>query len=97
MKSKCPSMLHLNISSLQKHFNNFECFLGKMKLEFDFIGIAELRISKTHSPSNNINLPSYSIKHIPTEATAGGALLYINKKHSYKIRPDLTIYKAKNT
>ena len=97
MKSKCPSMLHLNISSLQKHFNNFECFLGKMKLEFDFIGIAELRVSKTHSPSNNINLPSYSIKHIPTEATAGGSLLYISKKHSYKIRPDLTIYKAKNT
>ena len=35
-----------------------------------------------------------STEHKPTEATAGGAL-YINKKHSYKICPDLTIHKAK--
>ena len=39
--------LHLNISSLQKHFDNFECFLDEMKLEFDFIGITESRILKT--------------------------------------------------
>ena len=25
----------------------------------------------------------------------GGALLYINKRHSYKTRPDLAIYKPK--
>ena len=78
MKSKCLSVLHLNISSLQKHFNNFECFLDEMKPEFDFIGITESRISKKQSPSNNINLPNYSTEHALTEATAGGALLYIN-------------------
>ena len=53
------------------------------------------RPSKAQSSSKNINLSNYSIEHTPTEATAGGALLYINKKHSYKIRPDLVIYKAK--
>ena len=57
-------------------------FLDKMKLEFDFIGIAESRISKTQSPSNNINLQNYSIEHTHTETTAVGALVYINKKHS---------------
>ena len=72
-----------------------ECFLDEMKPELGFIGITESRISKKQSPSNNINLPNYSIEHTLTEATAGGALLYINQKHSYKIRPDLTIYKAK--
>ena len=51
-----------------------------MKLEFDFIGITESRISKTQSPSNNINLSNYSIEHTPAEATAGGVLLCINKK-----------------
>ena len=69
-------------------------FLDKMKLEFDFIGIAESRISKTQSPSNNINLQNYSIEHTHTETTAVGALVYINKKH-YKICSDLTIYEAK--
>ena len=67
-----------------------------MKPEFDFIGITESGILKTQSPSKIINLPNYSIENTPTEATAGSALLYINKKHSYKIHPDLTIYKAKN-
>ena len=75
MKSKCLSMLHLNVSSLQRHFNNFECFLDEMKLEFDFIGITESLISKTQLPSNNINLTNYSIEYTPTEATAGRALL----------------------
>ena len=68
-------MLHLNVSSLQRHFNNFECFLDEMKLDFDFIGITESLISKSQLPSNIINLPNYSIEHTPTEATAGGALL----------------------
>ena len=69
-------------------------FLDETKLEFDFIGITESRISKTQS-LNNISLPNHSIEHRPTKATAGGGFLYINKKHSYKICPDLTIYKAK--
>ena len=46
IKSKCLSMLLLNISSLQKHFDNFECFFDEMKQEFDFIGITESKILK---------------------------------------------------
>ena len=72
-------MLHLNIISLQKQFDNFECFLDEMKLEFDFIGMTESRILKTQSPSNNTNLPNYSIEHTPTEVTTGDALLNIKK------------------
>ena len=63
-------------------------------IEFDFIGTTESRILKTQSP-NNHSPPNYSIEYKPTEATAGGALIYINKKHSYKIGRDLTICKAK--
>ena len=37
-------------------------------------------------------MQNYVIEETPTESTAGGVLLYINKKHSY---PDLMIYKAK--
>ena len=53
-------------------------------LEFNFIGVTESRIKKKkkQSPSNNINLQNYSIEHTHTEATAGGALLHIKKKHS---------------
>ena len=42
-----------------------------------------------------ICLQNYLIEQTLTESTAGGVLLYINKKHSYKTRLDLTIYKSK--
>jgi hypothetical protein len=46
-------------------------------------------------PINNLNIFNYTIEHTPTEASAGGALLYISNKHSYKIRNDLNIHKKK--
>ena len=41
-------------------------------------------------------MQNYVIEQIPTESTAGGVLLNINKKHYYKTFPDLMIYKVKN-
>ena len=43
----------------------------------------------------NIELTNYSIAHCPTEASKGGSLLYISKKHDYRNRKGLDIYKAK--
>ena len=44
------------------------------KLDFDVIGISELRIKKDHSPINNINLEGYFYKSCPTESSVGGHL-----------------------
>ena len=41
----------------------------------------------------NIALANYAIKQTTTESNAGGALLYINRKHSYKIWKELKLYK----
>ena len=40
----------------------------------------------------NIQLPNYSIEHTPTEASAGGALLYINNRLLYKPRAAIKLY-----
>ena len=95
LKSKSLSMLHLNISSLPKHFNDLENLISNLKLDLDIIGITESRLIKSHLSPTNIILDNYIIEHAPTESSAGGALIYINKKHSYKPRSDLNIYKAK--
>ena len=55
--------------------------------------ITESRISKTNFSPTNIALANYVIEQTPTESNAGGALLYTNRKHSYKIRKDLKLYK----
>ena len=93
LKSKCLSFFHLNINSLSKNFDNFNHLINELKLEFDILGISESRILKSQSLNTNVSLQIYVIEQPPTESTAGGALLYINKRHSYKTRPDLSIYK----
>ena len=95
LKSKCLSFFHLNVSSLSKHFDNFNHLINILKLEFDILGISESRILKSQSLNTNVSLQNYVIEQTSTKSTAGGPLLYINKRHSYKTHPDLTIYKRK--
>ena len=47
---------------------------------------------QTTSPTN-IALANYAIELTPTESNAGEQILYTNRKHSYKIRKDLKLYK----
>ena len=89
LKSKCLSLFHLNINSLSKNFDNFNHLINELKLEFDILGISESRILKSQFLNTNVSLQNYVIEQTSTESTAGGALLYINKRHSYKTCPDL--------
>ena len=94
-KSKCLSFFHFNINSLSKGFDNFNHLINKLKLEFDILGISESRILKSQSLNTNVSLQNYVTEQTSTESAAGGALLYINKRHCYKTSPDLVIYKPK--
>ena len=64
-------------------------------MNFNILGISESRILKSQSSNINISLQNYLTEKNPTESTVGGVLLYINKKHFYKTRPDLMSYKSK--
>ena len=59
------------------------------------MGITKSRILKSQSLNTNVSLQNQVIEQTPTALTAGGALLYINKRHSYKSHPDLAIFKPK--
>ena len=78
---------HLNINSLSKKFDNFNLLINELKLESDILCISESRPLKSQSLNTNVSLQSYVIEQTLTESTGGGALLYINKRHSYKTRP----------
>ena len=95
-KSKCLSFVHLNINSLSKNFDHFNHLINELKLWFDILGISESRILKPQSLNTSVSLHNYVIKQTPTESTAGGALPYIYKRHSYKTRPDLPFINQKN-
>ena len=95
LNSKCLSFFYVNVNSLSENFDNFNHLINKLKSEFDVLGISDLKILKYQSINTNGNLQNHVIEQTPTELTAVGALLYINKRSSYTTRPDLFIYKPK--
>ena len=84
---------HINACSLNKNFDDLEYLLKCTNKSFDVIAVSETRISKKTSLTCNINLKNYSFESTPTESSAGGTLLYISNRLSYKPRFDLNIVK----
>ena len=79
--------------------NNFEDFnhlINDLNLDFDFLGISESRILQSQPLNTNVSLQNYLTEQSPTESNAGGFLLHISKKNSYKTWQDLMIDKSKN-
>jgi len=80
-KSKSLSFFHTNISSLEKHFDEY-LLLYYHECSFDVIAISETRLSS--SSSGNVSIPEYSFLHTPSDISAGGVGLYISdKQHLY--------------
>ena len=98
--SKAFSILHLNIHSIQKHIDSLRTLLLILesdKFEFDIVAISESKIMKNSPPIIDINILNYHNPiSIPSEASKGGVLLYVNKKiPNFKPRPDLNSYTPK--
>ena len=74
--------------------DNFEHFIQSTKTDFDIIAVSESRIIKNEVLPIYISIPNYSSEFCPTEANAGGTLIYIKNRQSYKTRNDLKIYES---
>ena len=89
------SIPHLNIPSISAHINDLRNFINLVNQKIDTICFSESRISTKNPQTTNIDLPGYKSEQIPTESSAGGALIYISQIISYKPQKDLHIYCAK--
>ena len=89
------SLFHMNISSLNAHFDELASMLTLLNFDFSIIGLTETRLIKDRNVPLPIEIQGYSYEHTPTEASCGGALLYISKKFNYKPRNDLLLYKPR--
>ena len=87
-KHKSLSCFHINISSLEKHFDELLSLFLRLNHSFDVIGISETRLNSTLS--GNISLPGYSFIHTPSASNAGGVGLYISNRCTFKPRTDLS-------
>ena len=91
-KTSSFGFLHVNIASLNKHFDELHEVLSRTKFNFDVIGISEHKIQKDNLPSNNISLPGYDdFIFEPTGTTHGGTGFYIKSGIDYIERHDLKL------
>ena len=83
------SIFHLNIASLQYHFEDLKILLSTLENDFDIISISETKLKQNIPPTIDINIPNYQFEHTPSNANKGGTLIYTSNKHNYKPRMDL--------
>ena len=55
------SIFHLNIASLQYHFEDLKALLSSLEHEFDIISITETKLQKNTPPIIDIKIPNYDI------------------------------------
>ena len=76
-KNSSIAILHINIASLSKHFDDLQNFLSLLKHSFDIIGIWE---HKTKKNSMNIDFTQlgYTFYFNETESSHGGTGFFIS-------------------
>ena len=91
---KSLALFDINAWSISKHSDDLHHLLKFRNTVFDIIAVRETRITKQTSLTTNINAQNHGIEFTPPESSAGGTLLDIASHLSYKLRPDINIYKA---
>ena len=86
------SMIHRNIRSLPKNFDNLVIFLKLLNRNLSCVGISETWLSDI-SPIDTFNIPNYSFLCKSRSSKRGGGVgIYVNKTYNYKERTDLSIF-----
>ena len=84
-------LIHTNLASIGKHFNDLNLVISLLKLEFHIIGISEHKIQKENDDNSfsNINLEGYHpFVFDPTETSHGGTGFYVKDSLVYVERDD---------
>ena len=88
---KCFSMLHFNIRSIQKNYENCIQFLHSLHYPFSIIGMSETW--HTAATVDLYDLDDYkSVHKYRVNKKGGGVTLYIKNGIEFKVREDLQVF-----
>ena len=83
------SLLHLNIRSVPKNFNNLTNYVQNLKINFDVIGLTETWINEANT--NLYNIEGYVQRELYRKQRKGGGVsLYVKEEIVFNDRDDLT-------
>ena len=85
------SVLHMNVRSLSKHFDQLQTYLRALHSNFSIIGLSETWLKHTDIPAKIYSLPGYYFESQNRhDRTGGGVAMYISSDVPYVVRHDLT-------
>ena len=87
------SILHLNIRSIKRNFENFKLFLNSINFTFSVICLLETWWDDLATIEKSLfELPNYNSTHQAMgDRKGGGVSIYINKSLDFTVKPDLSI------
>ena len=89
-KDENVSVLHLNIRSINKNFENFKMFLSNLNLSFSIICFSETWLNDSNVDNSNYELPNYvSVHQIRNHYKGGGVSVYIHK--NFKLNSEMIL------
>ena len=76
LANECVVIVHVNIVSLDKHFNDLQLLLNRFSYKVEVLCISETRLT----PRNikYCNLPGYTLYHYNSDTHAGGSAIYVS-------------------
>ena len=88
-KSNNLLIMHLNISSLQKHIDDLHEFLVCLPYRPDVLCISKTRIADV--PSINVSIPEYNFFYVNSPTIVGGVGLYVSQDLKCEITTEFSI------
>ena len=80
------TILHLNIKSLNKNFDELHELLVAIRIRPDVICLTETRIK--NDPLVNITVPQYKFYHVDAQTSASGIAVYVSDNFTFKLCPN---------
>ena len=77
------TLLHVNIRSLNKNFDELHCFLTSLPHLPDIVCVSETRLKG--EPLTNITIPDYNFAQTDSATNANGVAIYIFSKYKFEL------------
>ena len=76
LANECIVIVHVNIVSLNKHFNDLELFLNRFSNKVEVLCISETKL--TPRDMKYCNLSGYNLYHYNPDTHADGSAIYVS-------------------
>lgn len=88
--NECFSLIHFNVRSMLKNFDEFYIYLINLNHSFSVIGLCETWLTNVNA--DYCNIPNYVSEHkFRSNRNGGGVSLFIRENIRYKLRNDVSV------